>query len=113
MVRSACQYILRKLFFENFLDTMIPSCRMDIERTTRMTETPKPPFPEGAWITEGHYLGKRSRSFRRFQPINDITYGSGYRVGILDATYYRLATPAEIAAEIERLKARIADLESP
>lgn len=78
-----------------------------------MTETTKLPFPEGAWITEGPYLGTRARSFRRFQPINDITYGSGYRVGILDATYYRLATPEEIAAEIERLKARIADLESP
>ena len=84
-----------------------------------MTETPKPPFPEGAWITEGHYLGKRSRSFRRFQPINDITYGSGYRVGILDATYYRLATPEEIAAVWASFRnssfsvIRFADLESP
>lgn len=70
-----------------------------------MTETPKPPFPEGAWITEK----TSSRSFRRFFVSKD----ADYRVECLYAYYYRLATPEEIAAEIERLKARIADLESP
>lgn len=81
-----------------------------------MTKTPKPPFPKGAWITEGpmiHLETPSCRTFRRFRVIRDAEYGSGFRVGGLDADYYRLATPEEIAAEIERLKARIADLESP
>lgn len=74
----------------------------------------KPPFSQGAWITEGPniHLGPTHRSFRRFQVIQDADYGSGYRVGGLDSYYYRLATPEEITSEIERLKARIADLES-
>lgn len=81
-----------------------------------MTKPPKPPFPKGAWITEGpmiHLKTPSCRTFRRFRVIRDAEYGSGFRVGWLDADYYRLATPEEIAAEIEKLKSRIADLESP
>lgn len=72
----------------------------------------KPPFPLGAWITEGPpmYLGKGARTFRRFEGQKDSECGSGYAVGGLDATYYRLAAPEEIQCEIDRLKARIADL---
>lgn len=77
-----------------------------------MSAQKKPPFEKDEWITQGPLLMLHQRTYMRAGSVMEeaASYESGFRVGPLDATYYRVATAEELEAEVVKLQRRADEL---